>query len=181
MRYIQGMPVNGIVLRTVGAEDAAQMAALMRRGYAQTPFMNSTEDEFRVTDAEEAAFLKGMEDSERNCMIGAWLDGALVGNVSVCAVDGRRRLRHRATLGIAVVQEAWGRGVGSLLLDAALQTAASAGFRQMELEVAADNARAIALYERFGFETYGRRPEALRREDGAFVDELLMFRRLGRG
>ena len=45
----------------------------------------------------------------------------------------------------------------------------------MELTVFVDNARAIALYERFGFEREGlMRDYAFR--DGAFVDALAMAR-----
>lgn len=41
-------------------------------------------------------------------------------------------------------------------MEAAIQTAASAGYWQIELETAADNVRAIRLYERFGFAVCGR-------------------------
>lgn len=178
MRYIQGLAVDGVVLRTPSEGDAAAMAALMRRVYDETEFLNRTAAEFAVTDEEEAAFLARIERSPRECMIGAWLDGCLVGNVNVGMVGDCARLRHRAALGIAVVQKAWGRGVGSRLMEAAIQTAASAGYRQIELETAADNVRALRLYERFGFAACGCWPEALRRADGSYVDEVMMVRRL---
>lgn len=40
MRYIQEMAVEGIVLRTPSQRDAAAMAALMRRIYDETEFLN---------------------------------------------------------------------------------------------------------------------------------------------
>lgn len=177
MRYLSGMPVNGIVLRSPVAGDAADVVALMLKTYAETEFLHSTPEEFTVTEEQEVAWIQRIEMSERDCMIGAWIDGALVGNVSLRAVSDLRRTRHRATLGICVVKEAWGRGVGSMLMDAALQTAESAGFRQVELEVCADNERAIRLYQRFGFGEYGRRPNGMRR-DGLNVDEILMVKQL---
>jgi putative acetyltransferase len=49
------------------------------------------------------------------------------------------------------------------------------GLRRIELQVYADNARAIALYRRFGFEHEGtHRAYALR--DGQLVDSLSMAR-----
>ena len=178
MRYIQGMVVNGVALRTPCAQDAAQVLAMMKQAYGETDFLSTLPEEFDVTEAEEAVYLQKMEASVRRCMIGAWIDGKMVGNASISAVSERSRLKHRARLGIAVLKDFWGRGVGSMLMDAALQTAESAGYRQVELEVYADNARAIALYERFGFEEYGRCPQAARRSYDAYVDEVLMVKKL---
>ena len=112
-------------------------------------------------------------------MICAFAEGRLVGNVHIAPVGDARRVRHRATLGICVQKDFWGRGIGGMLMDAALQTAESAGYRQVELGVHADNARAIRLYRRFGFAEYGRCPGAMRRCDGSFADEILMARPAG--
>lgn len=53
---------------------------------------------------------------------------------------------------IAVLPEAQGRGVGGLLLRALIEQAAARGATALLLEVRADNASAIALYQRHGFE-----------------------------
>ena len=53
---------------------------------------------------------------------------------------------------IAVAPAAQGRGVGTLLLRALTARAARSGANSLLLEVRADNAPAIALYEREGFE-----------------------------
>ena len=55
-------------------------------------------------------------------------------------------------LAIAVVPSARGRGVGSALLDALLERARAEGHEAISLAVDRDNAGAIALYERHGFE-----------------------------
>lgn len=175
MRYISGMPVNGITLRTPIETDAQAMIDLMLGCYAETEFLTCTLEEFQVTVQDEINFIKRFEMSECECMISAFIDGKLVGNVSVRQVGGVKRVRHRATLGISVLRDYWGRGVGSMLMDAAIQTAQSAGYAQIELQTAADNDRAIRLYERFGFETYGRCPRALKRESG-YADEIEMVK-----
>ena len=149
--------------------------SLMKQTYGETEFLTLSPDEFGVSVEEGESWLTRFERSERDCMIGAWVNGALAGMVSVRSCGDARRIRHRARLGISVLKEFWGRGVGSMLMDAAIQTAQSAGYRQLELEAAADNDRAIRLYERFGFETYGRCPRALRRENG-FADEIEMVK-----
>ena len=175
MRYISGMPVNGIALRTPKESDAQAMIDMMLGCYAETEFLSSTPEEFQVTVQDEINFMKRFEMSERECMISAYVDGKLVGNASVRQAGGLKRVRHRATLGICVLKAYWGRGVGSMLMDAAIQTAQSAGYAQIELQVASDNERAIRLYEYCGFESYGRCPRALKRESG-YVDEIEMVK-----
>jgi ribosomal-protein-alanine N-acetyltransferase len=58
---------------------------------------------------------------------------------------------------LAVARAAQGRGLGASLLQALLDEATRRGQRRVLLEVRADNAPAIALYERFGFRRTGVR------------------------
>ena len=56
-------------------------------------------------------------------------------------------------LAIAVVPSARGRGIGSALLTALLTRARDGGYEALSLAVDSDNAGAIDLYRRRGFET----------------------------
>jgi RimJ/RimL family protein N-acetyltransferase len=80
---------------------------------------------------------------------------------------------HRGTLGMGVVPQWRGRGVGRRLLDATMAEARRVGFNRVELDVYADNARAIALYQRAGFVREGviRHASLI---DGVFRDAILM-------
>ena len=84
-------------------------------------------------------------------------------------------LRHSAVLGMGVVQEFRGQGVGTRMLAATLEGADARGLRRAELVVRADNHAAIALYRRFGFVEEGRCREYLR-VHGQDHDALLMAR-----
>lgn len=84
-------------------------------------------------------------------------------------------LRHSAVLGMGVVAPFRGQGLGSRLLDATLEAAERAGLQRAELVVRADNAPAIALYRRFGFELEGTLRDYLR-VDGVAHDALQMAR-----
>ena len=59
---------------------------------------------------------------------------------------------------IAVVADARGRGHGRDLLSAVIAHARQTGCARTELEVAADNHAALALYRSLGFVEVGRRP-----------------------
>lgn len=79
-------------------------------------------------------------------------------------------------LTIAVAPEARRQGLGRGLLEAALSAARDKSAEEMFLEVAADNAAAIALYARAGFTETGRRAAYYRQPDGSRVDAVLMAR-----
>jgi ribosomal protein S18 acetylase RimI-like enzyme len=97
------------------------------------------------------------------------LNGLRNGMAQFVAVDGGRvvgwcdvnpkthaTLRHSGVLGMGVAASHRGQGVGSALLRATLAAASARGIRRIELVVRADNAAAIKLYERHGFELEGR-------------------------
>ena len=102
-------------------------------------------------------------------------DGIIVGSAGLHPAPQVRR-RHAAMLGISVAREAQGQGVGSALMQALCDYADGwAHLLRIELTVFVDNERAIALYQRFGFEHEGRlRAYALR--DGVYVDVYTMAR-----
>jgi ribosomal-protein-alanine N-acetyltransferase len=72
---------------------------------------------------------------------------------------------------IAVAPSAQGRGVGTRLLRALTERAARSGARSLLLEVRADNAPAVALYQREGFERISVRRRYYQPGD---VDALVM-------
>lgn len=77
------------------------------------------------------------------------------------------RARHRASIGpFYVTPQAQGTGAADTLIAALLHHAANAGVWQLELCVAAANTRAIAFYERHGFQREGRWPNAIVTESG---------------
>ena len=65
------------------------------------------------------------------------------------------------------------RGIGTALLEAAVDWARRAGVRKLELHVFPWNEAAIKLYESFGFEREGYRKGQYRRGD-EYVDAILM-------
>ena len=101
--------------------------------------------------------------------------GEVVGNLGLTRYTRPRRA-HVGEIGMGVRDDWQGKGVGSALLQAALDLADNwLGIRRLELHVHADNERAIALYRKFGFEAEGtHRAYAIR--DGLYVDSLSMAR-----
>ena len=106
----------------------------------------------------------------------AEVDGIVVGNIGLHAIPKSRRRAHAAAIGMAVHDEYQGRGVGSALMKAALDLADNwLQFTRIELTVYTDNAAALALYTKFGFEIEGTHKQYAFR-NGAYIDSYSMAR-----
>ncbi len=106
----------------------------------------------------------------------ACVEGEVVGEISLHTFPTRWRMRHAGSIGMVVRDDWQGRGVGTALMEAALDLADNwLGLTRIELRVYADNTAGIALYEKFAFEVEGtHRRFAFR--DGEYVDAYSMAR-----
>jgi putative acetyltransferase len=157
-----------ILVRAREPEDAPDVAELLNQpravwGTLQTPFTSLDERRKRM-----ASLPAGHTN-----FVGV-IGGKVVGTLGLNRLDGRRS--HVGTIGMAVHDAFAGRGVGAALMAAAVEQADKwLNLTRLELTVYVDNTRAIALYERFGFEREGVfRDYAWR--DGAYVDSAAMAR-----
>jgi len=80
---------------------------------------------------------------------------------------------HRGALGMGIVPSYRGRGLGLKLINATVAQARKEGFVRIELFVHADNARAIALYDKVGFVREGVQRDAVY-IDGEYRDAIMM-------
>ncbi|WP_244899920.1 GNAT family N-acetyltransferase [Rhodoferax fermentans] len=160
-------------------EHAAQYRTLMLQAYAQHP------QAFSSSVAERAAlpvswWVRRLEpaDDAPEVVLGVFDAQALVAVVGV-GFEARDKLRHKATLfGMYVAPQARQRGLGSALVQAALDCArARPGIQLVQLTVTEGNQAAQALYERFGFVSFGLEPMAVAVADG-FVSKHHMWRPL---
>jgi ribosomal protein S18 acetylase RimI-like enzyme len=95
--------------------------------------------------------LDGLRADESFTPFTAELDGAAVGHIELVSTgEGRARVAR-----VLIAPELQGRGLGEQLVRAVLAEARARGIRSLTLFVLPDNARAIALYEKLGFEHRG--------------------------
>jgi putative acetyltransferase len=160
--------IEGLMIRARRPADAEAIADLLnlpgvRFGTMRLPFHSPQE----VAEWIEKA-------PSSNLDLVAMKGGLLIGAAGLWRFTGRQF--HVGGLGMNV-HDAWiGRGVGTALLTALLDAADNwLGIRRLQLTVYVDNAPAIRLYSRFGFEVEGtHRAYALR--DGRYVDVHAMAR-----
>ena len=173
MRYAKTVLLTGgaeLLVRNAGASDARALRDVMQRTHAETDYLLSYSDEQSVDDEHEARSLVETERSDNEVELVAVVDGKIVGSAGVAAVGSRRKVLHRARFGISILKEYWGMGIGRMLMESCIDCARRAGYTQLELEVVADNQRAVSLYRRAGFEEYGRNPRGYRSAASGYQD-----------
>lgn len=99
-------------------------------------------------------------------------NGRVVGwcDIEIQAIEG---FRHSGILGMGLLGEYRGQGLGRRILEQSLAQAGAKGLRRVELEVFASNLPAIKLYLGTGFQFEGRKINA-RFLDGRFDDIIVM-------
>lgn len=82
-------------------------------------------------------------------------------------------MTHSGSLGIGLLSEYRGQGIGKKLLISCITKAQENGISRIALQVRADNENAIALYKKVGFQTEGVMRNYML-FDGVFYDGLTM-------
>jgi RimJ/RimL family protein N-acetyltransferase len=159
-------------VRRAAPADAEQCVDLARAvGTEPEGWLISTDD-WRSA-SEERRYLKAVARYPHAAVFVAEAAGEIVGRLSL-ARDTHPASAHVADLGLMVASGWRRRGIGTALLDAAVDWAREVGVRKLELHVFPWNEPAIRLYERFGFEREGYRRGHYRRSDGDYADAILM-------
>ena len=84
------------------------------------------------------------------------------------------KVRHRASIAIAIRRAYWGLHIGSYMFEEMINAAKSHGTEILELTFEEGNERARALYEKFGFAVVSERPDIFKLKDGRKLKEFYM-------
>jgi RimJ/RimL family protein N-acetyltransferase len=154
--------VADFVVRQARPDDGRQMAELFaavaqeRDGIATEPPVDVEERAVRFSASAAGSVV-------------AEADGRIVGTLHV------EVSRHGfGDLGMLVDRGWRGRGVGTALVQAAIDRARDQGLHKLCLEVFPHNAAGIALYRKAGFAEEGRRVRQYRRASGELWDSIVM-------
>ena len=129
------------------------------------------------------AWAEGDRADEYGCMLvvaaGEGESPARADGVRILGVGHLRRfrptkVRHVAQTSLEVHPNAQRLGVGRAIMLGLFEWARAVGINRVQLNVFADNHRAIALYESLGFERCGVRRRLVREADGSERDDLEM-------
>lgn len=152
--------------------DARAILGLMRHVGRETGYLNYGPEGSDLSVVQQKALIENYKALDNCVLLVIEVDDQIIGMANLAGLDQNKQ-KHVAEIGISIIKEYWGVGIGSFLLEALLDYAEEAGLRVLTLEVVVENERAIHLYERFGFEKKGRLSQRL--NDGyRYLDTYIM-------
>jgi RimJ/RimL family protein N-acetyltransferase len=178
MRYNQKILLkNGkeALLRNGDAADGLPVYENFNATHAETDYLLTYPDENSFDPEQEAQFLQEKTDSPDEIEIIAIVDGEVAGTAGIEAVGKKYKVSHRAEMGVSVLKEYWGLGLGKALTKAGVQCAKEAGYTQLELNVVAENEAAISLYKGLGFVEFGRNPKGFNSRISGYQELVYML------
>ena len=162
------------ILRNGIEKDGEAVLAIFLLTHEQTDYLLSCPDEHDSTAEQEGKYLQSKTASSNAVEIVAEVDGIIAGTAGVDAIGSRFKVSHRADFGIGIDRQYWGLGIGTALLDACIECARKAGYEQLELNVVADNIRALEMYRKAGFKEFGRNPIGFRSRLSGYQEVVYM-------
>lgn len=162
-----------MVVRVATRSDAPAMIAFVQRITRETDYLMISGSEFSLSISEEEDYIDSFIKADNRLFLVAEINGRIIGGAHFEG-ENVTRMRHSGEMGVSVIKDYWGLGVGSALIENLIKWARDTGIiRKINLRVHQDNKRAIALYSRYGFCQEGVK----KREfyiNGNFYDAILM-------
>jgi RimJ/RimL family protein N-acetyltransferase len=168
--------MDQVLIREGRVEDARELIAMMQEMTQEQGVGIPLEPgEFQNTVEQEEAWIRArLEADNSTILVAVTGEGGEIVGLLDCTGGERRAARHQTILGISVKREWRGKGVGTKLMERAMEWARGSGVvKRVQLEVFATNEGAMRLYEKLGFEKEGVRRRAFWRE-GKWVDSVVM-------
>lgn len=148
---------NGVELfiREAVEADAAEIVKLFNIMGGESENLTFGLNEYYLSENQQRIFIKAMRERHNSLFIIGTINNKIAGYLTFTTMQ-KGKLMHRGDMGIAVLKEYWGIGMGSALIDHLMKWVVQSGeVGKIELQVRVDNHRAVELYKKWGFEIEG--------------------------
>lgn len=162
---LEFVPTN-VLIRPATSDDDRALAVLDAQSWPPELWVMPPQD------ASESFFTSWRQPED---VFVAEIDGQVIGYARLgrhMRVASNEHVLHFDAL--AVSPAARGRGVASLLIDAAIAEARRRGVRKLGLRALSTNGTALKLYRKHGFIEEGRLHQEIKIPDGTYVDDVWM-------
>ncbi|MGW6661985.1 N-acetyltransferase family protein [Peribacillus sp. NPDC055009] len=162
-------------IRKASREDADNLAALFNH-VEDSGYMLFNPGERKATAKQMEKQMEQIEKNPLSVFLVAASGHELYGYLILLG-NQMGRTRHSAKIVIGINETDRGKGIGTKLFQKMEEHARTNGIRHLELSVIANNAPALSLYRKMGFEKEGIKRESLF-FDGKYHDEYFLSKLL---
>jgi RimJ/RimL family protein N-acetyltransferase len=167
-----------VCICTPQEQDAPAVIDYLKAVFADDRYFMTTAaeaEEWQTPEKEASIIAENFKDPDKLMLVGR-TDDKIV-SFSDVWVGPRRRNRHVGQLGISILPEFRGLGLGTAIMQTLIDWAAAHPvIEKLALGVWAKNAPAVALYEKMGFIEEGRKVREVKYTDGSYDDCICMYR-----
>lgn len=151
MRQIKLSNGSTILIRKATKSDAKAIIDYTNIIGNETDFLTFGEGEFNITIEQEENFIENTAKQNNALFIVAEIENRIIGNLTFEG-GNRPRIKHAGELGVGVLKEYWGQGIGTELIKYLIEWCKnSRSIRKINLKVRSDNNSAIHVYKKLGF------------------------------
>lgn len=163
-----------ITLREATIDDAPELLKVVRSYIEESEFIPYAKGEFRMTLEQEREWIQAFIDQDNSLLLLATCDGNILGKISVNGLQ-RQMMRHRAMLGIGLLNEWRNEGIGSALMNAVVEwSRKNPTLEFLSLETYASNTRGQQVYRKLGFKEVGRQEKYIKTSADKYEDNVIM-------
>jgi RimJ/RimL family protein N-acetyltransferase len=158
-------------IRTIKPDEAAPFSHFLELIAQETPFTNEFTGQPKDVEKMRAG-LRKLPGNPSIFWVGAFNCNELVGFLGSRAISSGNHpfFNHIYTFDLMILKKAWGKGLGSRLMQILDEQANGRGIKRIEAVVKQGNDRAMALYKKHGYQVEGTRRKSVRVGNG-FIDE----------
>lgn len=156
MKYYKTKNSVSVQLRLPEEADAQEMISFYNQVGNETTFLGFVGSEYGLSEEQQAQAIKDANASENNTILLATVNSKIVGIGTISSNNKRIKSRHVGSLGIVISKVFCNIGLGAIMMTYLIDWCKNNHITtKISLSVRKDNSRAIALYEKFGFQTEG--------------------------
>lgn len=144
-----------VLIRQANTKDAKAIIALTSTVGAETNYLTFGSEGIEMTVEQEERLINTYNQSVSALLLVAEVNKKIVGLANVAPIDFNRQ-SHVLEIGVSIIKEYWGIGLGTSLVETLINFANDIKSEVLTLEVVKDNYRAIRLYKKLGFEICGK-------------------------
>ena len=145
-----------LTVREAEKSDASEILSFMKRVGGESDYLSFGFEGAGADVRKEEEFITRFRSAVNSVLFVGTIDGRIV-TVAEFSSYEKSRFSHNANIGISVLKEFWGQGIGSIMMGELIDFGKGTNYvKNIILTVISDNERALALYKKFGFEETGR-------------------------
>lgn len=163
-----------VEIREAQIDDAEELRITIKEYVEESEFVPYAKGEFKLSIEEEKQWIQSFIDIPNGLLLVGIIDGKIVGNIDLNS-NKREMLQHTSIIGIGILKEYRGLGLGSIFFQETINWAKNhSSLEFLSLETYATNKVGIALYEKFGFKQAGLLSNFIKVSPNEYVDSITM-------